>query len=488
MAFGIMPASVIRHCYRMLHSPVATGPAVKKPVFLIAFCAPLILNGTAWAEDASARWVHGSWVNVRENAQPDGKVLAQLVTNTQVSLLGQNQKSCEILWGETQRGFIPCRLLGNAPLRLADTALPDLPPDYIKNNPQYSPPRSFWIAPSMAALFDAGKHFQKTLLPAAQYAQETGETPQNTEKPAKLVRYPVPEFDAMKALLAQGIVAGPDNDPPLLSCRETRKLREKQPYVANSYAQLESPGWREKYPHASPYTDDCQHHQFPKLALPAIRPSLFRDARQIAPGSAGIERLGAHFGIVEKGRTIGAPKWEYYYQDGNHYTGAWDIGKYELKLEKPLVEHVIGRNGLVGAYRWQPSLRTTPFGPEESFCREGFGSKRSGKELLGSYPAVKDALLWFQATEPLPYTKATVSSRTLTPPPGKPAEEDRAYYKVVAYEIDLDNDKVPDFVLWDTWAAPVVSGPDPMVSSRRLFININGEWYPFDSDAYGECT
>ena len=88
----------------------------------------------------------------------------------------------------------------------------------------------------------------------------------------------------------------------------------------------------------------------------------------------------------------------------------------------------------------------------------------------------------------MPFTKAVVTSRTLTPPSGKPADENRLLYKVIVHEIDLDNDKLPDFVLWDSWTTPQITGPDPLLASRRLFININGEWYPFDSDGYGECT
>ena len=465
---------------------------MKNPLPLFLLClSPLLTGNMARAENANSRWIHGSWVNIRESALPDGRILTQLVTNTPVTLLGQNEKACEIRWGEKQQGYIPCRLLGNAPLQLADTAFESAAPDYSRKNPLYSPPRSFWIAPSMAGLFDAGKHFQSSLLPARQSALESGHLENGDccagEKPAKLVRYPVPEFEAMKALLSKGIVASPDNDPPLLSCRETRKLRDQNPFSPNDYNNLEYPGWREKYPHASPYVDDCMHHDFPKLVLPAIRPSLFKDGQHIAPGSAGIERLGAHFGIIEKGRTTSSPKWERDY-DIFRYTGAWDIGKYELQLEKPVVEHAIGRNGLIGAYRWQPVLRVTPFGTEGSYCHEGFKNQRSGKELLAGYPAVKDALFWFQSSAALPFTKAVVTSRTLTPPSGKQADENRRLYKVIVHEIDLDNDKVPDFVLWDSWSAPQITGPDPLLASRRLFININGEWYPFDSDGYGECT
>ena len=476
----------------------ALGKAMKTIVLLFSF--PLIVSSMALADDTKIRWVHGSWVNIRESAQADSKILAQLVTNTSITLVAQNSKTCEIRWGENQHGFMPCRLLGNTPLRLADTAIERFPPDHARKNPQYSPPRSFWIAPSMAALFHAGKHFQETLLSEKQLALETGNGDCcSGGKAPPIIRYPVPEFEAMKTLLSKGIVAGPDHDPPLLSCRETQKLRDQynnnlqarniSDHKATDYdLQTEYPSRSEKYPHTYPLVDDCLQHDLQKLTLPTIRPSFFKAPQLIAPGGAGIERISAHFGITEKGRTMGLPKWEFERHGNYHYTGAWDIGKYELKLEEPVIEYVIGRNGLIGAYRWRPDLQITPFGIEIANCVEGFKNKRSGKELLAGRPAVKDALFWFQSPTALPLTKASITSRTLRPPTSKQADEQRRLYKVVVYEIDLDNDAVPDFILWDSWAAPQISGPDPLLESRRLFININGEWHPFERDGYGECT
>ena len=168
------------------------------------------------------------------------------------------------------------------------------------------------------------------------------------------------------------------------------------------------------------------------------------------------------------------------------YTGSWDIGKYELTLEKPVVEHVIGRTGLVGAYQWTPQERTTPSGASEG-CAEGMLAKRRGKQLLPGYPAVKDALLWFQAPQALPFKTATVKSHVERVPPS--AKDDTAAIKRVAvYEIDLDGDGIPDFVQWDIWGVPEILGGEPVLAKHEIYVNVNGTWYPFDQESYAECT
>lgn len=457
----------------------------------LAVAAFSLCAAVAHANNETKRWVHGSWVNVRSTAAADGPVIDHVITNTLVLLRAENGKSCEISWdkgGKTARGFVPCKLLGDRALRLAEVANETYRDG--KANPQYSPPRAFWVAPSMDALFWAGAHFGKTLLSQQQQELERGASANPGAPPPKLVRYPVPEFDAMKAVLANGIVAPADRDPPLLTCRQMQEARRAQqpdntPAVTRGYPEWSYPGL-ENFPHAYPMASDCRVPELPRLKLPDTKPSLFRNSKELAPGNADIERLGAHFGIVERGRTVGAPKWELDY-DAMRYTGAWDIGKYELTLDKPLVEHVIGRTGLVGAYQWTSQVRETPFGPSGT-CAEGLRNRRMGKQVLPGYPTIKDALMWFQAPAALPFKKAVVKSRVERVPDSARTDNGIGIKRVAIYEIDLNGDGIPDFVQWDIWGTPEISGPDPLLTLRVVFVNINGEWYPFESDSYGECT
>lgn len=431
--------------------------------------------------DGNRRWIHGSWVNVRVSQAADSQVLTRLSSNTVVSLISQKDKACEISWDTDGHGFMPCRMLGDRPLTFVEVAN-----EYLngKNNPQYSPLRAFWLAPSMDALFHAGKHFQRKLLSEKQVSLENGESSEgaSSDTPPRLIRYSVPEFDAMKQVLAQGIIASPDHNPPLLSCRQMQDARDNQLGLSQRDSSVPSNGeWRypewEKYPHKWMPVSDCQIASVPELQLPSIRPSLFRDVKELAPGSSDIERLSAHFQITERGRVVSSPKWERDY-DTMRYTGAWDIGLYDLKLEKPVFEHVVGRTGLMGVYQWTPQIRVTPFGPSGG-CAEGLQNKRMGKELAPGYPAVKDALLWFQAPMPLTFRTAKVTSYS-----GRPKNkvtELGDIERFVTYDVDINGDGIPDFVQWDIWANSVIS-------LRQVFVNIDGQWYPFEQDSYGECT
>lgn len=428
--------------------------------FALAILATTAIEARA-SEIEVTRWVQGSWVNVRATSTSAGSIVTQLPANTEVRLRAPSDKVCEIAWGEDGQGFIPCKFLGDKPLALADVALPYLPNSNTPN-PQHSPARAFWIAPSMAALFDAGKHFQSKMLSEKQRNLENGLREDGQcclsfeEKPPTLVRYPIPEFEAMKAVLAKGVVAPPNLDPTWPNCHEAT---------------------------------DCSIAEVPKLVLPPAKPSYFVEASDILPASASIEQISAHFRIVERGRAFSSPKWELDY-DSYRYTGAWDIGRYELTLDQPVFENVIGRTGLVGAYRWVPRLRITPNGPSAR-CDEGLRNKRLAEELMPDYPSVADELLLFRSTKPLPMKRVKIKSRRIDESQFKPKQAEghpQGMRRASVYEIDLDGDGMPDLVQWDVWGAPELSGPNPLITSRTVFANINGKWYLFDTDSYGECT
>jgi len=428
-------------------------------VFLLLHAA---LPATAQAQAPANRYVHGSWVNVRATAAADGPVVDHLITNTPVVLRAENGKSCEIAWtqdGREGKGFVACKLLGDKPLTLADAN---------------SPLRAFWIAPSMEALFAAGDHFTATLLTQAQRDLEGGNGPGDAQldKPPRLVRYPVPEFEAMKALLAKGIIAPDQGEPWTRSCDDILAENAAQPKKADT---RDDELWRYDEPACA----------LPKMALrlPKAAPSLFKRGDRLLPGASGIEEISAGLRIAERGKTIAGPQWQNSY-DRFQYTGAWDIGKYEMTLDKPIVEHVIGRTGLVGAYTWTPQVRITP--NQHVGCAEGLLDERRGKQPMPGYPAVKDALMWFQAPQALPFRTAKIRARTERAPAS--GKESLAIKRVAVYDIDLDGDGVSDFVQWDVFGVPMIQGGDPDVVKREVYVNVGGRWYPFGQSIYHECT
>ncbi|MFO1369318.1 MAG: hypothetical protein U1F46_10015 [Marinagarivorans sp.] len=430
------------------------------------------------------KWVAGSWVSIRKTIDATSPIVDHLVTNSAVNQINKNDKVCEISWAQQGRGFVPCEFLGDKPLQFSellvklDSAVP---------HRDSTPLRAFWLKPTAAGLFQAADYFHGTLLTDAQRQGEVGDS--SAFAPGKLIRYAVPELEAMKSVLSKGIVAPAEAFVPLISCREIQSAQDK---IKGDWEQVTS-SWasqmRLQYPY-SPYTSfrgPCRVSGVPKLNLPTVKPSFFTNAAQLASGDATVEELSARFGILEKGRVLGGPRWELDY-DAYRYTGAWDIGKYELQLTQPIYEHVIGRNGLIGVYRWQPKSIITPNGVS-SYCVEGLRNKRMGKELVPGYPAVKGDLFWFQTNTALPFKSAKISRAVVMAPENKNADPSlQLANKVAVYEIDINSDGIVDFVQWDAWGKPQIAGPDPLLVSRRVFVNISGIWYPLSMDGYGECT
>jgi len=461
------------------------------PLRFVTFSLSLLsIAGLASAQQAE-KYVQGSWVNIRQTEQAQSSVIHHLTANSKVKLIRQIDKVCEISWNgagpeSVQKGFIACNLLGDQALdlqRLLPSTLADKP------NPDYSPARAFWLAPSMQALFKAGQHFQLSLLNPKQVENENGSNPDTNQSatPYKLVRYKVPEFEAMKQVLSNGIVASPLYFPLPWSCEKVQQMMQAElgPYAKLDAGKIQQ--WLETRRYGeipiAPGLHDCRIKYLEKLSLPAAKPSQFKQLNEIAPGDSSAELLSARFGITERGKVTGSPSWVRDY-DIYRYSGAWDIGRYFLQLDKPVYEHVIGRTGLVGVYRWQVSQDVVPYGADPG-CAQGISATRRGKELQAGYPQIKDGLIWFQAPTALAIKSAKIKSQVYH---YKIPDNSNQAQKLVSYEVDLNEDGVADFVQWDIWGTPEITGPNPLLVWRQIFVNVNGVWYPYMSDRFTECT
>ncbi|MDR0996104.1 MAG: hypothetical protein LBL69_00385 [Zoogloeaceae bacterium] len=461
----------------------------------------------AIAQD-NARFVHGSYVNVRENAAPDSAVIDHVTTNTPVWVLGKTEKRCEIRYGEDKQGFVPCGLLGEAKLTLAGIA------KAIKaENDPYAAMRAFWISPSPITLRMAGRQFQKNLLSLQQYAQELGYT---TSKPPKLIRYPIAEFEAMKARLANGVLAQPQWNMPLMSCAQVRqldqtgKMAEKDQqdtidqisrhmwrrihfYYADNALVLLGAGFHLLQRQALLLTDGCRlagQLQFPQRTADSLL-----EASQIASRNAYIEQLSAHFGIRESGRVIATPRWGCFDNSNDctaRYSGAWDIGRYEMQLERPVFTYVIGHDGSIAAYQ-DTARQSFAFGTEgpdadgnpflddiQAFGDDPFDDK--GKTRLPGYQKVKKPLFWFYSVKDLNLHQATIthSTQKLKGVALFNGEADRITVNQVAvFQIDLNSDGQVDFL-------KVIPWKDDSGAAYFVFAWIDGQWLPFEADVWAE--
>ena len=427
--------------------------AVAAAVFALA-------NGHAPA--AEKQWVLGSWVNLRATAAANGDIVDRLVVNTEVALLGRQRNWCEV----TAR-----------PEVLAEVGAPTLEAD--KPNPRYSAPRAFWLAPSMVRLQAAGDHFWAVLLTEAQRAKERPRQvddkgnviPDYDKRPAP-VRYAIPEFEAMKDLMKRGVVAATERKPVLV------RWAELQQAVANSVnGSIQLSGGR--------WVPDGVGPMVRHARLNAARPSFFQRETDLAPAASHVESLSAQFGIVERLKVLGGPKWVHMRHEEPYVRGNWDLGSFEITLDKPVLEYAVGRKGLAGLREWAPSWKHDV--SEDVTCNAGLNLVPRATRTLADYPQVKDPLVWLHVAKPIAFKKVrvTTSARKLAPTP-KEQEERSAYTTIFMHDIDIDGDGVPDLAVWEGMRRDGNGGDT--LGVRVVFANIGGEWFLLDADYLTECT
>lgn len=468
-----------------------------------AMAAGLVVTGVACGMAAAAepeglpRWVQGSWVNVREAGHAKAPVVTQLVANTLVRLLeapsagGVADAFCRIRWGQDQQGWMACALLGEAPLRIEDVSRNQLAPG--QPNPAYSPLRAFWLQPSLERLVEVAEHLRQTRLSRQQLAAETVDERFVWERRPALKRVEIPEFEAMKSLLRQGVVEPAALHPEPGIDWETLKAAAQAAERAPSGAiedgvllrRLEKVGARFFHPAAA--------LMLRQIELPAIQPSRFGAvATQLGPATATAEQLSAQFQRPYTVGFRGKPQWETSESSGPYIRGWWDIGEMQVGLLAPLQQVQVSVNGRVSQ---------GPSRAERSFwggdCREGF---RYSGPPEPTWPAAGLAqrgadwpLLRLYSPTPWPLREARVQlseRRALrTQHPQLPAyNRHEIVHEAQWLSLDLDHDGQPDLLVWEGWRPDVGDpGLKPGPSLRLVFANAAGRWSLLYVDEYQSC-
>jgi hypothetical protein len=429
------------------------------------------------AESADSRWVHGSWVNVRSAASSKGDVVARLTANTPVTVLADQGEWCEISAKAPEvLGFMACKLLGNKPLLLSDVGT--APPYGSKADPRYSPTRAFWIAPSVARLGAAAEFFWSTMLSDTQRQKERPERIEDWNQQPAPVRFPIPEFDAMKALLQNGIVAAEERRPAIIRWSELKR---------------ETAGKSEEsFLYSGRWIDAGGLALMRQGRLDPVKPSMFKRVEDLAPAGATVEELSAQFGIRERLRVLSGPQWVHHRNDGPVVAGMWDIGSYEIALGEPVIEYVVGRGGLAAAMEWTPS--DTQDVQADHGCESGFGLAPKSLRPLPDYPRVKDPLVWIYTPKALPYKNVAIkvfAKRFEPQADSRRSGQGSAFTLLVMHEIDLDGDGIADLMAWEGMGRLVMDGgpnAGDTATLRIYFANIAGEWYLLNLDTFTECT
>ncbi len=459
----------------------SSGWSTMRWVVSISALLLLLLITTVLAASSNAPlWVHGSWVNVRATPSPDGAIVTRFTANTPVTLFSQQGDWCGVLSSPPSvRGYIACNLLGTKPLSLEEIGKEWLTGD--KRNPAYSATQAFWVAPSAVRLIEAGQFFTRTMLsekqkkaedPFGTEGEQPSKSPFDWEHRPQPVRFPIAEFDAMKALLQNGIVAASELQQQFVRWADLKKAAT----TPEGGASFLSGQW----------VDPEALGLIAQLNIPNVRPSLFKRDLDLASSSASVEHLSAQFAIPERLRVLGGPEWMWPRHNMPRVEGAWDIGSIELSLDRPVVEYLIGRQGSVTAFEWVATDRIN-IGAEYG-CAEGFGlvwSEREKVHVFGD-PHVKDPLLWIYLPKPLPYKKVRINTYSALLNKSALHTQD-LYERLVTHEVELDGDGVADLLVWEAKSLEIAEVDRDKylpVELRMFFANIGGEWCLLNTDRF----
>jgi len=465
---------------------------------------------SAGAKDGAtgARWVTGAGVILRAEPTIASAIVARLALNARVELLAPAGDSpyCEVATGipgaASARGYTACRYLATTPLaidKIKEPLLPDGQP-----NPAYDPVRAFWLAPSWTRLEAYAIQLGESLKARA---GTPAEKPTPPERPADA------ELDRMKAHLAQGIygpaptplplwddvkrlartVAAPDAPGTVAAAVRKRadSARAEAQVRLASVLMLGSPPFDPAEGGAARLAGLVN-----ALELPAIRPSLFRNASELAPLGESVEALSGRFHIVHayrtRGRDLGG--------DVGPVDGLWDIGRVTVTLTQPIVRTTVFRDGRLRASVVRPSESRVVWGATDApMCDgyvDGFAYGEADPRIWRYFGADFEPDAAVVKLNP-PGSLLLLSTRNALPtraaPPivtTYPLERERTgFVRGTWLHFDLDADGVFDLAAWEgTGIGPGHLGEVPKTDDAyyRLFlVNIAGRWHVLGADVFG---
>lgn len=400
---------------------------------LAALCVTL----PAWSAEDAMRFVNASRLPLRATPGAEASVVTHVVTNQQLRLQATRGDWCEVMDNDGAKGFCLCKYLGESPLSQAtiDDALarPKLTPrerlDWLS--------RAFWVAPSLARWIEVGNAMDTVLLNA-----ETREKEMIQRKP---LRFKVPEFEAMKRRLEQGLLS-----------------------ATNKAGQKTVEGYGKEF-------DAAQG----RASLPDIKPSLFARSEvfvlagtpfNIENSTAGaqfVDSLSAFHGMPFRFR-IERPAF-YVGENADMVVAAWDVGEITAKFDKPVRLQGITRRGRPTALDIQSVGMSFNLGG----C---YGSNlQINSDTVSGMPPWQDTLVAWVGK---PATgKAKVKTRRLK---GK-----GQYDALEIDDIDLDGDGIADFSVWNGRYEPQVSAEGLW---QAIYVNIAGQWLLLSFEQDADCT
>ncbi|HXE41271.1 MAG TPA: VCBS repeat-containing protein [Azonexus sp.] len=381
---------------------------------------------------------------------------------------------CEVTWGTQKRGFVACNLLRNKPVTLNDVGemLPSGKP-----NPNYSPTRAFWLQPTFARLVSAAQLFEAALLSAKQRElEEKFISSASWENTPAIRRYAIPELEAMKAILANGVVAPRELWTPPPTWESVRsELERKKPAPSGNNQEIGNPHL--------PGVDPLHLWVYRQIKLVPARSSHFKTVNEIGRPKATPEELSAQFGTPWTLRVTGPAEWTGSSNSGPSRNGVWDIGSVTQRLEKPIYELAVSNAGKVAIATTHAEFNEIA-GGDNGECVGSVHIQWPEKELLPSHLGFENALTLFRSPLALGFTnvKVNVKQQRLSQPT---TLKEPKYLRATTTYIDLDGDGADDIAVWNAVNNQFAAGDGPEGSeynSRLIFVNVNGVWHLLDFD------
>ena len=439
------------------------------------------LRAGADGVDPATRWVTGSAVMVRAQADARSPVLASLPLNTTVTLTPETLAGdwCSVRVSDSVSGFVACRYLDVTPVVLAKVRESD-------------PERAFWIQPDWWAL----ESYANTLRARYPDAGMTGPWPHDDA------------LERMKAHLAKGLIG-----PPPAPYPDWQKIRDRaKPGVtpedearvqADAYDLVGALGiWSDLFDTIEPEGLARGLALIRAIELPPVRPSLFRRESAIANPGEATDRISGRFGIVY--RTVVTPR-RANAQGDDASAGLYDMRAKSVALVRPVRHVVLFRDGRLqesdSRARWSELLWRDIDEEECAGWRPGFAFGDSADEKIWRYfqdtpgAPISSRKQSLQANpagslyafySPVPMTLARAEVRVSEVRLDRDAT---GFVRGTLLQYDLDGDTVPDMAVWEGLGrGPGHLGDSPQWDDRwyrLVLVNIDGRWKILGSDNFG---
>jgi hypothetical protein len=462
--------------------------------------APVSLAGAA---GAGQRWVTGSGVNLRSLPSLQAAVIEKLGLNTMV-------RDVEVMPGsvfcrvrtETSNGYTACQYLALTPMVLERVSEPHL--FQGGRNVSYDPVRSFWLAPSWSTFTAYGRWLKD-------------ESQQNTSRSGPVLpdgaqaspRLPNAEFDRMKAHLAKGIYGKPFTQR--MSWDEIKRMALSVGVPVGSAGAADelpmarvsivlSPAlklWDGEFGERSLASRFRFLGFIAALDLPAVRPSHFKSAAEVAGPGDKVEDLSGRFNIIHtyrtKGRALGP--------EIGTVDGLWDVGQVAVALTQPLVRTTVYRTGRLHSISTHATDNRIVWGESEppTMCygyidgfshgqadwpnwRSGAQPFKPSPESMRLHPMGSLLSITTRNALPVAQAKPVITTHKLN-------RDATGFAAGTWMHFDLDGDGVSDLAVWEgvgRGAGHLEDEPlkvdDP--HHRLFFVNIAGQWQLLGADTF----